>query len=55
MYSSSVFSTEGPKDISCDEVIATLSSDNKMTWEDYDSNGVRANYGTDYNKWETRY
>jgi hypothetical protein len=26
-----------------------------MTWEDYDSNGVRANYGTDYNKWETRY
>lgn len=42
-------------DISCDEVILTLSSDNKMSWEEFDSNWVRGNYGTDTNKWELRY
>lgn len=55
MVSSISFATDEPKDISCEEVISTLSSDNKVTWEEFDSNWVRWNNWTDYNKWELRY
>lgn len=43
---------ENYRDISCENVLSTLSWNNSMSWEEFDINWVRYSYWTDLNKWE---